>query len=87
MGKSHRVFVAVDNCQAEHQATVIEATSIMQGSMVIILFDSRATNYFISPYIVDHCRLVAVRHDVNWEVELTSRARVSISSMVHNCQI
>ena len=29
LGRSHRVFTAVDNRQAEHQATVIEATGII----------------------------------------------------------
>ena len=61
MGRSHEVFVAVDNRQAEHQAIVIEATGIIQGSMVAILFNSRATNSFISPYVVECCRLVAIR--------------------------
>ena len=65
----------------------MEATGTIQASMVVVLFDFRATNSFISPYIVEHYGLVAVRQDVSWEVELTSGARVSVSSMVHSCPI
>lgn len=87
MGRSHRVFAAVDNHQVEHQAIVIEATSSIQGNMVTILFDSGATDSFISPFVVEHCGLVVVSQDVSWEVELASGTRVLVSSLVHDCPI
>ena len=74
----------VEKCQAKHQTTVIEATGIIQSHMVVVLFYFRATDSFISPYVVEHCGLVAVRQDVSWEVDLAIGARVSVSSMVHN---
>ena len=55
--------------------------------MVTVLFDSRATDSFISPFVVEHCGLVAVSQKVSWEVELASGARVSVSSMVCSCPI
>ena len=87
MGRSHRVFAAVDNRQAEHQATVIEATGMIRGSKVTILFDFGATDSFISPFVVEHCRLVVARQDVDWEVELASGARVSVDSLIYECPI
>ena len=42
MGRSHKVFATIDNRQAKHQAIVIEATGVIQGYKVTILFDSRA---------------------------------------------
>ena len=87
VGRSHRVFAAVDNRQAEHQATVIESAGIIQGSLVSVLFDSGATDSFISPFCVERCGLVAVSQEVSWEVELASGARVSVSSMVRSCPI
>ena len=53
MGRSHRVFATVDNYQAEHQAIVIEAIGMIKGYNVTILFDSKATNSFISPFVVE----------------------------------
>ena len=61
MCRSHRVFAAVDNCQAEHEATMIEATGMIRGSKVTILFDFGAIDSFISPFVVEHYRLVATR--------------------------
>lgn len=87
VGRSYKVFAVVDNHQAEHQAIVIEAIGSIQGSTVTILFNSRATDSFISPFVVERCRLVAIRQDVSWEVELASGARVSVSSLVQNCPI
>ena len=87
MGKSHRVFAAVDDHQAEHQAIVIEATGMIRGFEVSILFESRAIDSFILPFLVEHCRLVVAKQDVNWEVELASRARVSVDYLIHKCPI
>lgn len=87
MGKSHRVFAAVDNHQAEHQATVIEVAGMIRGNSVSILFDSGATDSFISPLVVERCGLVAIRQEVSWEVELASGARVSVESEVKGCQL
>lgn len=87
MGKSHRVFAAVDNHQDEHQVTVIEATCMIRGSGVTILFDSGATNSFIFPLVVERCGLVETRQDVSWEVEFALGSRVSVESMVSYCQL
>ena len=87
MGRSHWVFAAVDDHQAEHQATVIEATGMIRGYEVTILFDSGAIDSFISPFLVERCRLVAARQEVDWEVELVSEARVSVDSLIHECPI
>ena len=53
--------------------------------MVTMLFDSRASESFISPFVVEHCGLVEVTQKVSWEVELASGPRVSVSSMVRSC--
>lgn len=81
------MFAAVDNRQAEHQATVIESAGIIQGSLVTVLFDCGATDSFISPFCVECCGLVAISQEVSWEVELASGARVAVSSMVRSCSI
>ena len=65
MGRSHRVFAAVDNHQAKHQAIVIEAICMIRGYEVTILFDFGAIDSFISPFIVEQCRLVAARQDID----------------------
>lgn len=85
MGRSYSVFVVVDNSKVEHRDTVIEAIGMIRGIKVSMLFDSRATDSFISPFIVGHCGLVATRKNDNWEVELASRAEVIVNSYIHDC--
>lgn len=87
MGRSHRVFAVVNNRQVEHQATVIEAAGMIRGNGVSILFDSGASDSFISPLVVEHYELVATRQGVSWEVELALGARVSVESEVRACQL
>ncbi|KAH9294563.1 hypothetical protein KI387_038151, partial [Taxus chinensis] len=61
MGWSHRIYVAVENHQAEHQSMVIETTGSIGGVPTSILFDSGSSDSFIAPSLVERCRLVAVR--------------------------
>ena len=58
-GRSHRVFAMVDNHQAEHQGTVVEAIGMFYGISSSVLFDSSASDSFISPSHVQRCGLVA----------------------------
>ena len=53
MGRSHRVFVVVDNCQVEHQAIVIEVAGMIREYNVTILFESKPIDSFISPFLVE----------------------------------
>lgn len=52
-GRSHRVFVAVDDSQADHQGTVIEAAGVLCGIPISVLFDFGALDSFISSSIVE----------------------------------
>ncbi|KAH9319720.1 hypothetical protein KI387_021489, partial [Taxus chinensis] len=80
VGRAHRVYAAVDNRQAEHQATVIETTGTIRGISVFVLFDSGASDSFISPSIVDQCGLVVARQPDSWQVELASGAKLAVDS-------
>ena len=51
-GRNHRVFAVVDNRQAEHQGMVVEATGMLHGISTLALFDSSASDSFISPSLV-----------------------------------
>ena len=47
--RNHKVFVVVDNSQAEHQGMVVKATGILYGISTSILFDYGASDSFTSP--------------------------------------
>ena len=64
--RNHRVFAAVDNHQAEHQGIVVKATGMLHGISNSILFDSGASDSFISPSLVHRCWLVAMPQVDRW---------------------
>ena len=66
---------------------MIEIIGMIKGYKVTKLFDSGATYSFISPFVVERCRLVVARQDVDWEVELPLGARVLFDSLIHECLI
>jgi hypothetical protein len=46
---SHQIYAAVNNSQAKHQSMVVESSGSLNHINVKILFDSGATDSFISP--------------------------------------
>lgn len=49
------------------------------------MFDSGATDSFISPSLVVNCKLDSVKQDHGWQVELASGTKVSTDFVVHKC--
>ena len=54
---------------------------------VSILFDSGATDSFISSALVAHCGIPVVKAKNIWQVELASGSRVNMEIVVPNCKI
>ena len=53
MGKAHRIHAAVNNHQAEHQSTVLEATGTITDQTLSILIDPGAREGF---YFLDDAK-------------------------------
>jgi hypothetical protein len=86
-GRSHRVFATVDHRQAEHQNTVIETSGLLKGKTISILFDSGATDSFISSSLIEKCGLAVVGQGVKWQVELASGAKMTTDLCVQGCNL
>jgi hypothetical protein len=48
LGKAHKIHVVVNNCQAEHQSTVLKMSGTMADQTFSILIDPGGTKRFIS---------------------------------------
>jgi hypothetical protein len=75
MGRSsrnHQIYAAVNNHQDEHQSTVVESLGTLNHINVKILFDSGATDSFISPSALEKSGLAAYEHDDFKQVEMAS---------------
>ena len=46
-GRSHRVFVIVDNHQEEHKGTIVETTGVLYGISTTKIFNFGALDSFI----------------------------------------
>ena len=82
---SHHIHETVNNRQAEHQSTVVESLGTLNHINVKILFDSGATNSFISPSALEKSGLAAYEHDDFKQVEMTSGEKKVVGPSVDNC--
>jgi hypothetical protein len=82
---SHQSYAAVNNRQAEHQCTVVESSGMLNHINVKILFDSGATNSFISPSALEKRGLATYEHDDFKQVEMASGIKQVVGPIVDNC--
>jgi hypothetical protein len=90
MGKvssSHHSYAAVDNRQDEHQSTVVESSGALNYVNVKILFDSGATDSFISPSALEKSGLAAYEHDDFKQVKMASGKKQAVGPSVDNCVV
>jgi hypothetical protein len=52
-----QIFSALDNNQADHQASVVEIEGMISNHLVSILIDPCSNLSYIAPKTVDKCKL------------------------------
>jgi hypothetical protein len=82
---SHQIYATVNNRQAEHQSTVVDSSSMLNHINFKILFDSGATDSFISPSALEKSGLVVYEHDDFKQVEMASGEKQAVGPSVDNC--
>jgi hypothetical protein len=87
MGKAHRIHAAVNNCQAEHQSTVLETTGTVADQTLSILIDLGATESFISGAALKRIKVKAVKQDDFSFVEMASGAKQKVGGKVMGCAL
>ena len=53
----HRINAALENRQADHQTSMVEVQGMIQNFSISILIDSGDSLSYISPSIVEKCKL------------------------------
>jgi hypothetical protein len=87
MGKAHRIHAAVNNCQAEHQSTMLETTGTITDQTLSILIDPGATESFISSATLKRIKVKAVKQDEFSFVEMASGAKQKVGGKVMGCAL
>jgi hypothetical protein len=82
---SHQIYAEVNNHQVEHQSMVVESSGTLNHFNVKILFDSGATNSFISPFALEKSWLAAYEHYEFKQVEMASREKQVVGPSIDNC--
>jgi hypothetical protein len=84
---SHHIYAAVNNRQEEHQSMVEESSNMLNHVNVKILFDSGATDSFISPSALEKSGLAVYEHDDFKQVNMASREKQAVGPSINNCLV
>jgi hypothetical protein len=66
------IYAAMDNKQADHQASVVEMEGMISNHLVSILIDPGSNLSYVAPQTVDKCKMQPVRHVKPWLVQLAT---------------
>ena len=53
-----RIYAALEDCQADHQSTVVEFAGKIVEQSISILIDPGSTHIYIAPRVVEVCALM-----------------------------
>eukprot|EP00253_Pinus_taeda_P010525 PITA_10525 len=79
-----RINAALDDRQVEYQPTMVEFEGKISDLTVAVLIDLGATLSYISPKIVEHCKLQPVKCKNPWLVQLATGAKRQVLAKVNN---
>jgi hypothetical protein len=82
-----RIYVALDNKQAECQSHMIEVEGMINNQTISILIDSGASHSDIDPKIVESFQFPRRKHLKSWLVQLAIGAKRKFNEMVNSCLI
>jgi len=82
-----RINTALDDCQAEYQPTMVEFESKISNLSVAVLIDPGATLSYVSPKVVEYCKLQPVKFKNSWLVQLAIGAKRRVLAKINNCPL
>jgi hypothetical protein len=80
-----RIYATLDNKQAEFQSHMIEVEGKLNNQTISILIDSRASESYIDPKMVEILQFPRNKHGKSWLVQLATGDKRKINEMVKTC--
>eukprot|EP00253_Pinus_taeda_P021805 PITA_21805 len=80
-----RINAALDDRQAEYQPTMVEFEGKISNLSIAVLIDPGATLSYVSPKIVEQCKLLSEKFRSPWLVQLATGAKRRVSAKIRNC--
>eukprot|EP00253_Pinus_taeda_P033189 PITA_33189 len=82
-----RINAALEDRQAEYQPSMVEFEGKISNLSIAVLIDPGATLSYVSPKIVEHCKLQAEKFRNPWLVQLATGAKRRVLAKVNNCSL
>lgn len=79
-----RINAALDDRQAEYQPTMVEFEGKISNLSIAVLIDQGATLSYVSPKIVEQCKLPSERFRNPWLVQLAMGAKRRVLAKISN---
>eukprot|EP00253_Pinus_taeda_P018339 PITA_18339 len=79
-----RINAALDDRQAEYQLTMVEFEGKISNLSIVVLIDPGATLSYVSPKIVEQCKLPTERFRNPWLVQLATGAKRRVLAKISN---
>ena len=67
-----RIYAALEDCQEDHQSTMVEVEGKIVEQSVFVLVDPRSTYNYITPRIFEMCAFKKLKHIKSWLVQLAT---------------
>jgi hypothetical protein len=81
-----QIYVALDNTQVDHQASVVDMEGMISNHLVSILIDPNSNLSCVSPQTIEKCKLQQVKHVKSWLVQLANGTKRKVIEVIPACQ-
>ena len=82
-----RISAVLENRQADYQTSMVEVEGMVNQTPVTILIDPGASLSYISPQIVEKCKLTVEKFDSSWLVQLATGEKRKVTCYVKECAL
>jgi hypothetical protein len=82
-----QIYAALDNNQADHQASVVEIEGMISNHLVSILIDPGSNLSYIAPKAVDKCKLQPQKQTKPWLVQLATGTKRRVAEVIPTYQL
>ena len=81
------IYVALDGRQEYHYPTMVEIEGKILNTFISILIYPSSCRSYVSPKIVDVCKIEKVKHDKPWLVQLGTGTKHKFFELVNDCEV
>eukprot|EP00253_Pinus_taeda_P010551 PITA_10551 len=82
-----RINAALDDREAEYQPTMVEFEGKISYLTITVLIDPGATFSYVSPKIIERCKLQPIRFKKPWLVQLATGAKRRVTEKIKDCSL